>query len=181
MVTMSNDLVRLSRAVQLAQNDMSPARETDLVVAERWGVTDRTVREVRNSEEYSAIANELRTKTLAVVADSAERMQRMAAQRAEALIEKLADVAAQQLEPKQVGNRTIEPDYKAINAVLGVARLLIEVAEFSRPGPTPQSPTGPGVRMPRLIEAKSTRLDQVRVEYDIPESGDVIDGECSIE
>jgi hypothetical protein len=156
---MSNDLTRFSRALQLAQNDVSPARETDARMASRWGVSDRTVRDVRNSEEYRVISEQLRDRTLQAVADGAERLQRMAAERAERIVGGLAEAAAQHLEPREVNGRAVYPDYKAINAAVAVARLLIEIADFKHgaQGATAGQPGGgPPSRMPRLVEADST-------------------------
>lgn len=161
-----------SRALQLAVMDMDvQGKRTDEEIGDDWGITARTVRGIRQSDEYILIVGELRRASLSYVADRVGQMQADALEHLEGLVPKLARRASDILRRPHNADDDWIPNSKSILAANAVVSTLYKLSSIGSVSEALEDNKRPIT--PNLVIAKS-ETKQV-MEY--RRGGSVIDAE----
>jgi len=161
-----------SRALELVVLDMDVAgKPTDEQIAEKWGLASaRSVREVRESQEYQHLLAELQSQALSHVGEEIAAMQSLAVQSLVSLVPKLADAAARLLSvPEGIphAERWV-PKYTDVTAANGAINTIIKLANIGQASGMAEvsKQQHAGQVMPDLRRAKSDS-SLIREQYSI--------------
>lgn len=123
-----------SRALQLVIHDMNVAgKPTDDAIAEEWGLASaRSVREVRESDEYKLVLGELQKRALSHVGEAALRIQTDAVSALTEVVPLLKESVVRMLTPPDdyVRKEEWRPRYTDLTAANGAVNTLVKLANL---------------------------------------------------